>query len=80
MATPYFTTSFTNPGSARSKENAAAAMLVHNHPSGNPSPSNADRVITSRLMNALALIDIRILDHLIVAGTNTSSFAEQGVI
>jgi DNA repair protein RadC len=62
------------------KKNAAAAILVHNHPSGNPSPSNADKAITSRLKDALALVDIRVLDHLIVAGTNTASFAEQGLI
>ncbi len=61
-------------------KNAAAAILVHNHPSGNPSPSNADKAITSRLKDALALVDIRVLDHLIVAGTNTVSFAEQGLI
>ena len=62
------------------KKNAAAAILVHNHPSGNPSPSDADKAITSRLKDALALVDIRVLDHLIVAGTNTASFAEQGLI
>jgi len=62
------------------EKNAAAAILVHNHPSGNPSPSNADRAITGRLKDALALVDIRVLDHLIVAGTRTVSFAEQGLI
>ena len=59
--------------------NAAALILVHNHPSGVADPSPADEMITSRLRDALSLIDIRIIDHLIVAETVTS-FAERGVI
>jgi DNA repair protein RadC len=60
--------------------NAAAIVLVHNHPSGVPEPSRADEFITSRLKDALALIDVRVLDHLIVAGRETVSFAVRGLI
>lgn len=61
--------------------NAAAVILAHNHPSGNPEPSAADEMITARLRDALALIDVRVLDHLIVApGATAVSFAERGLI
>lgn len=63
--------------------NAAAVILAHNHPSGNPEPSNADITLTRRLKDALALIDVRVLDHIIVGGcsqTLTTSFAERGLI
>lgn len=60
--------------------NAAAVIFAHNHPSGMAEPSTADRRITERLVQALSLIDVRVLDHIIVAGTNTTSFAEQGLI
>ncbi|MGC6857179.1 RadC family protein [Pseudomonas aeruginosa] len=50
------------------QHNAAAAILAHNHPSGNPEPSAADRALTQRLKQALALIEVRTLDHIIVAG------------
>lgn len=60
--------------------NAAACLLVHNHPSGNPEPSQADQRITHRLRDALTLIDIRVLDHLVIGGTDTVSFAERGLI
>ena len=60
--------------------NAAAVILYHNHPSGMPEPSLADRQITRRLVDALALIDVRVLDHIIVGGTTTRSFAEDGLI
>jgi DNA repair protein RadC len=59
--------------------NAAALLLVHAHPSGNSSPSQADELITRRLVEACALVDIRILDHLIVAETVTS-FAQIGLL
>ncbi len=59
---------------------AAACILVHNHPSGVAEPSQADELITHRLRDAMALVDIRILDHLIVAGTTVLSFAERGLI
>ena len=59
--------------------NAAAVILSHNHPSGNPEPSQADRVLTQRLKEALGLVDVRVLDHVIVAGSATASFAELGI-
>ena len=52
--------------------NAAAVILGHNHPSGNPEPSAADRAITARLKQALALVDVRVLDHIVVAETCVS--------
>jgi DNA repair protein RadC len=58
--------------------NAAALILAHNHPSGTPEPSDADRALTRALQQALALVDVRILDHFIVAGHQVSSFAEHG--
>jgi DNA repair protein RadC len=58
--------------------NAASVMLAHNHPSGTPEPSESDLVLTRALMQALALVDIRILDHFVVAGHQIHSFAEHG--
>ena len=58
--------------------NAASVILAHNHPSGVPQPSAADLTLTKTLQQALALVDVRILDHLIVAGNGTHSFAEHG--
>ena len=60
--------------------NASAVILAHNHPSGHPEPSRADELLTSELKNALALVDIRVLDHFIVADTKVMSFAERGLI
>ena len=60
--------------------NAAAVIISHNHPSGNPEPSAADRALTQRLKEALALVDVRVLDHVVVAGSSTASFAERGLI
>jgi DNA repair protein RadC len=60
--------------------NAAAVILAHNHPSGVAEPSQADELITSRLRDALALVDIRVLDHLVVGDTRCLSFAEQGLL
>ncbi|HGP3147634.1 TPA: JAB domain-containing protein, partial [Pseudomonas aeruginosa] len=60
--------------------NAAAVIFSHNHPSGNPEPSQADKVLTQRLKEALALVDVRTLDHIIVGGEATASFAEQGLL
>ena len=60
------------------KNNAAAAVLAHNHPSGEAEPSQADRLMTERLKQALELVDIRLLDHLVVGGMNIVSFAERG--
>jgi DNA repair protein RadC len=58
--------------------NAAAVIFAHNHPSGIAEPSQADRVLTEKLKNALALVDVRVLDHLVVAGADITSFAERG--
>jgi len=58
--------------------NAGAVILAHNHPSGSPEPSRADINITRQLKEALALVDTRILDHIVVGGTNTVSLAERG--
>lgn len=58
--------------------NAAAVIFAHNHPSGVAEPSQADRVLTEKLKNALALVDVRVLDHLVVAGADITSFAEKG--
>ena len=58
--------------------NAAAVILVHNHPSGDPEPSDADRRITQRLTEALGLVEIRIIDHIVVGTEGCSSFAELG--
>ena len=60
--------------------NAAALMLVHNHPSGYPEPSRADIEITQRLQSALALVDIRTLDHLVVGTEGVVSLAERGLL
>jgi DNA repair protein RadC len=60
--------------------NAAAVILAHNHPSGIAEPSHADEVLTQSLKQALALVDIKVLDHFIVAGNAALSFAERGLI
>ncbi|MEE9492127.1 MAG: DNA repair protein RadC [Gammaproteobacteria bacterium] len=60
--------------------NAAAVIFAHNHPSGVAEPSQADIRITERLRDALGLIDVRVLDHLIVGDGDTFSFAEQGLL
>ncbi|EKO3395479.1 DNA repair protein RadC [Vibrio fluvialis] len=60
--------------------NAAALILAHNHPSGVAEPSQADRRITQRLTDALALVDIRVLDHFVVGDGDVVSFAERGWI
>jgi DNA repair protein RadC len=59
--------------------NAAAVILFHNHPSGISEPSRADELVTSRLREALQLIDVRVLDHIIV-GESICSFAERGLL
>jgi DNA repair protein RadC len=60
--------------------NAAALVLAHPHPSGTAHPSQADELITQRLKEALALVDIRVLDHIIVAGGDAVSLAERGML
>ena len=60
--------------------NAAAVVFAHNHPSGVAEPSRADELLTQNLKQALALVDVKVLDHFVVAGTSTVSFAERGLI
>lgn len=60
--------------------NAAAVLFYHNHPSGVAEPSTADRRITERLQAALALIDVRVLDHIVVSTADAVSFAERGLL
>lgn len=62
------------------KNNAAGALICHNHPSGQSDASSADQALTTALKSALALVDVRVLDHIIVAGTETMSFAERGLL
>ena len=59
--------------------NAAAMVFFHNHPSGVAEPSRADEVITRRLKEALALVDVRVLDHFVVSAGESVSFAERGL-
>lgn len=58
----------------------AGVIFSHNHPSGSPTPSRADEVLTQTLRAALSLVDVRVLDHLIVAGMDVLSFAERGLL
>jgi len=60
--------------------NAAALIFAHNHPSGLAEPSRADELLTQTLKSALALVDVRVLDHLIVAGRDILSFSERGLL
>ena len=60
--------------------NAGAVIFAHNHPSGVAEPSHADETLTKALKQALALIDVRVLDHFIVAGAGVVSFAERGLL
>jgi DNA repair protein RadC len=61
-------------------KNAAAVIFAHNHPSGAAQPSQADELLTRNLKEALALVDIKVLDHFIVAGAQAISFAERGLL
>jgi DNA repair protein RadC len=60
--------------------NAAAVILVHNHPSGVAEPSRADELLTARLKETLAQVDVRLLDHLVVGDGETVSFSERGLL
>jgi len=60
--------------------NAAAVIFAHNHPSGVEEPSQSDRLLTDALKQALSLVDVRVLDHFIVAGAGCLSFAERGMV
>ncbi len=62
------------------RRNATSVILAHNHPSGVAEPSQADEIITTRLRDALALVDIRMLDHLIVGDGSCMSLAERGIV
>ena len=62
------------------RANAAAVIFAHNHPSGIPQPSQADELLTRNLKEALSLVDVKVLDHFIVAGTQAISFAERGLL
>jgi DNA repair protein RadC len=62
------------------RQNAAALIFAHNHPSGIAEPSRADEMLTSSLTQALALVDVRVLDHFVIAGSNTLSFSERGIL
>jgi DNA repair protein RadC len=62
------------------RANAAACVLAHCHPSGSPEPSNADRLITKELQNALKLVEVRMLDHIVVTAGECVSFASRGLI
>lgn len=59
---------------------AAAVVLAHNHPSGSTQPSRADQALTQTLKSALALVDVRVLDHFVVTSAQTLSMAEQGLL
>ena len=60
--------------------NAGAAIFAHNHPSGCSEPSRADELLTQNLKSALALVDVKVLDHFVVAGAEAISFAERGLL
>jgi DNA repair protein RadC len=62
------------------RHNAAAVIFAHNHPSGIAEPSRADELLTAALKQALAVVDIRTIDHFIIAGTVAVSFAERGML
>ena len=62
------------------RANTAAVIFAHNHPSGVAEASHADEILTRPLKSALALVDVQVLDHFIVAGTRIMSFAERGLL
>ena len=62
------------------KQRAAAVVLAHNHPSGSTRPSRADEALTQTLKAALALVDVRVLDHIVVGQDSALSFAEKGLL
>jgi DNA repair protein RadC len=62
------------------RHNAASVVLTHNHPSGSTNPSRADEVLTQAIRSALALVDVRVIDHIIVCDTGALSMAEKGLL
>lgn len=55
-------------------------IIAHNHPSGNPEPSQADIALTQRLKESLQIVDVRLLDHLVIGGNSSVSFAERNLL
>jgi DNA repair protein RadC len=62
------------------RANAAAVILAHNHPSGVAEPSNTDELLTQQLQEALALVEVRVLDHFVIADGRATSFVERGLL
>lgn len=62
------------------KHNAVSCIVYHNHPSGTTTPSTADEMLTQKLKTTLEVIDVRLIDHIIVGGVESSSFAERGLL
>jgi DNA repair protein RadC len=62
------------------RRNAQAVIFAHNHPSGVAQPSHADELLTRNLKDALALVEVKVLDHFIVGGADAISFAERGLL
>ena len=62
------------------KHNAAAMIVAHNHPSGNPEPSAADKQLTARLLEALSMVGVKLLDHFVVGDGELVSFAERDLL
>lgn len=62
------------------QHNAAGLVIAHNHPSGSVEPSHADKLLTTTLGAAVAMMDVRVVDHIIVAGAKSLSFAQQGLL
>lgn len=62
------------------RHNASSVIVAHNHPSGAPEPSKTDRMLTTQMTSALLLVDVKVIDHFIVAGDRVLSFAEQGLL
>ena len=62
------------------RHNAQAVILCHNHPSGEPEPSHADRILTDRLVSALAMVEVQVLDHLVIGDGACVSFSERGLV
>lgn len=60
--------------------NAAAVLLAHNHPSGDTTPSTADKSVTKKIQDSLSLVDVRVIDHIIVGGDKNFSFAAHGLL
>ena len=65
---------------SKSHRPATALVLAHNHPSGVAEPSHADEILTRNLKEALALVEVKVLDHFIVGGQQAMSFAERGLL